>query len=363
MPHAIKRSAAKEIGFENLAHPPLTQAIAIVKGMSIVSPCSLDVIYTNKIRATHKTIPTNSPYPISTNSIIGDHLKAFSYLIEERGIRGGLTDGGRDRKVVYDYSPRVVKKSHVKSSAVIPVNEEKETIHLVIEQVKKAGVEEIIVVANGSDEVTISRAREAGAIVLVFKQRLGHNVPRAIGAMYSSGDVCLFLDGDIVISAKDLRPFLEAATNGIDVALNDLDCLLDEVHPLHSVSAAKYFLNIVCKRPYLTINTTTAIPHAIRREVMETVGYESLIVPPLFQLKSMMEGFTVGAVHFVDVARTNRIRKEHMKVKGLAVSTERILGDYVEAIAYLIHQTSDRGDFLPDRRRHDLLQEVIEDDS
>ncbi len=161
----------------------------------------------------------------------------------------------------------------------------KKTIANVIKEVRKAGVEEIIVAANGADEVTVKRAIEAGATVLHYKQRLGHNVPRAIGAMYSSGEVCLFVDGDIVISAEHLRPYLEAADQGVDVALNNLECLLDEVHPIHSVSASKYFLNIVCKRPDLTINTTTAIPHAIKRDVMEKVSYESLIIPPLFQLK------------------------------------------------------------------------------
>nr|WP_311591640.1 glycosyltransferase family 2 protein [Priestia megaterium] len=362
IPHAIKKTSAAKIGYENLAHPPLAHTIALLKGMSIVAPCSSDVIYTNKIRTTHKTIPTNSPFPISTNYIIGDHIKALAHLIEEKGIRGGLTDGDRNREVVSAYTPNVKRKTGVKYSAVIPAGEEKETIANVIKEVRKAGVEEIIVVANGADEVTVKRAIEAGATVLHYKQRLGHNVPRAIGAMYSSGEVCLFVDGDIVISAEHLRPYLEAADQGVDVALNNLECLLDEVHPIHSVSAAKYFLNIVCKRPDLTINTTTAIPHAIKRDVMEKVGYESLIIPPLFQLKSIMYGFMVQPVHFVDVARTNRIRKEHMKVKGLAASTQRILGDYVEAMAYYISQTSERGEFLPDIRRHDILFEVLKNE-
>lgn len=105
--------------------------------MSIVAPCSSDVIYTNKIRTTHKTIPTNSPFPISTNYIIGDHIKALAHLIEEKGIRGGLTDGDRNRDVVSSYTPSVKRKAGVKYSAVIPVGEEKETIANVIKEVKK----------------------------------------------------------------------------------------------------------------------------------------------------------------------------------------------------------------------------------
>lgn len=138
---------------------------------------------------------------------------------------------------------------------------------------------------------------------------------------------------------------------------------IDQVHPLHSVSAAKYFLNAISKRPDLTINTTTAIPHAIKREVIEKIGYESLIIPPLFHLKSLLAGFTVKAIHFVDVARTNRIRKEHLKTTGLPQSTERILGDHIEAIAYLLNQTTERGLFLKDTRRHDILSEVMRDEN
>ena len=122
-----KTSAAK-IGYENLAHPPLAHTIALLKGMSIVAPCSSDVIYTNKIRNTHKTIPTNSPFPISTNYIIGDHIKALAHLIEEKGIRGGLTDGNRNREVVSAYTPSVKRKAGVKYSAVIPVGEEKKRL-------------------------------------------------------------------------------------------------------------------------------------------------------------------------------------------------------------------------------------------
>lgn len=237
----LSKTSAPKIGYENLAHPPLAHTIALLKGMSIVAPCSSDVIYTNKIRNTHKTIPTNSPFPISTNYIIGDHIKALAHLIEEKGVRGGLTDGDRNREIVSAYTPNVKRKTGVKYSVVIPVGEEKETISSVIKEVKKAGVEEIIVVANGADEVTVKRAIEAGATVLHYKRRLGHNVPRAIGAMYSGGEVCLFIDGDIVISAENLRPYLEAADQGIDVALNNLECLLDEVHPIHSVSLCEIF--------------------------------------------------------------------------------------------------------------------------
>ena len=72
---------------------------------------------------------------------------------------------------------------------------------------KKAGVDEIIVVANGADAVTIKQAKLENVIVVEFAKALGHNIARAIGAMRSTADICLFVDGDFAIPAKKLIPF------------------------------------------------------------------------------------------------------------------------------------------------------------
>lgn len=49
--------------------------------------------------------------------------------------------------------------------------------------------------------------------------------------MHATADICLFVDGDFAIPAKKLIPFLHAIEDGNDVALNDLQCLLDMFHP------------------------------------------------------------------------------------------------------------------------------------
>ena len=77
------------------------------------------------------------------------------------------------------------------------------TIRSVIQEVKKAGVDEIIVVANGADGATIEQAKSENVIVLEFTKALGHNVARAIGAMHATADICLFVDGDFAIPAKN----------------------------------------------------------------------------------------------------------------------------------------------------------------
>lgn len=96
---------------------------------------------------------------------------------------------------------------------------------------------------------------------------------------------------------------LRAIEDGSDMALNDLQCLLDIFHPADPISMGKYFVNLVAKRPDLWNNSLTAVPHAIRKKVIEKIGYDSLIIPPLAQMKAILEGFSITTVEFVDVIK------------------------------------------------------------
>lgn len=357
IPHAIKKTALEKIGWRALACPPLAYSMAVLNQLKIVAPASVDVIGTNKIRPNHHGKMEGSPFSFSTSVIIGDHLQAISRLIAERGPRGGLTDGNRNRSFLHHYpQPSKPRDKKAKFSAIIPAGKEPDTIKGVIDEVKKAGVDEIIVVLNGADKQTKQRAMDAGAEIVEFKDPLGHNIPRAIGAMHSTGEICLFIDSDFIVKAEDLVPFLKAAEDGVDVALNDLECLLDLYQPLHAVSAAKYLLNSALKRPDLTMNSLTAVPHAIRRNVIERIGFDYLMNPPLFQAKALLEGFNVKPVHYVDVVKPNRLRKEHIRVKGRVASTDRILGDHVEAFSHLFHVINDRCGYTDGKRKWEFLE-------
>jgi glycosyltransferase involved in cell wall biosynthesis len=79
---------------------------------------------------------------------------------------------------------------------------------------------EIVVVDNGSRDGTAAIARQLRCRVKRFEHPLGHDVGRAVGAALAAGDVCLFLDGDMVLEVVDMRAFVEAIESGVDVALN-----------------------------------------------------------------------------------------------------------------------------------------------
>lgn len=354
VPHAMSRAALRQIGWSNLADPILAQAIAIDKKIKMCCPISVDVIQKNRIRPVHTDVSQGSPYPQSTSRIVGDHLLAMKYLIDKKGSRGGFTDGNRNRKLLQRLiAPSFAKKA--RRSAVIPVGEEKRTIRQVIRSVRLAGVDEIIVVANGADQETVRYAQEERVLLIPFKKPLGHNVGRAIGAAYATGDVCLFVDGDFVIPPDDLVPFIEAVENGVDIALNNVECLLDQFRPIDKISAVKYFLNLAAKRPDLLNNSLTAVPHAMHRRVIEKIGFKSLAIPPRAQVLAIHHGFSIQAVHAVDVVNPNRIRQDHLPVKGIIPSFDRILGDHIEALELLLSLTNDRGMFTDGNRRRELL--------
>lgn len=177
--------------------------------------------------------------------------------------------------------------------------------------------------------------------------------------MHATAEICLFVDGDYAIPAKKLVPFLRAIEDGSDMALNDLQCLLDIFHPADPISMGKYFVNLVAKRPDLWNNSLTAVPHAIRKKVIEKIGYDSLIIPPLAQMKAILEGFSITTVEFVDVIKTNRVRPEqHEFVNGRISAFDRIFGDQLEAIAYLLQHTDERGGFTDGDRDREIIQQL-----
>ena len=115
--------------------------------------------------------------------------------------------------------------------------------------------------------------------------------------------IFVYLSMVILLFQGKTNSILHAIEGGNDVALNDLQCLLDMFHPADPISMGKYFVNLVAKRPDLWNNSLTAVPHAMHKKVIEKIGYDSLIIPPLAQMKAILEGFSITAVDFVDVIK------------------------------------------------------------
>ncbi|PWW07360.1 glycosyl transferase family 2 [Paenibacillus cellulosilyticus] len=236
-------------------------------------------------------------------------------------------------------------------SVIIPVMNERRTIRRVIREAFAVHPStEVIVVANGTRDGSSVIAKKAGARVIEYAEPLGHDVGRAVGAEAARGDVLLFIDGDMVISASRLRPFVAAVLReGVDVALNDYSG--PTAKPIvHSVVLAKHALNAMLQRPDLNGTSMTAVPHALSRSALTAVGAESLAVPPLAHAKAIRLGLRVKAVHHVNVGKLNPPRRERERMKPLEYV---IVGDHLEALEWVLGRGDDRCGFVDQtRKRH-----------
>lgn len=225
--------------------------------------------------------------------------------------------------------------------AIISVMNEETSIQHVIEQLNRLALDEIIVIVNGSTDYSFEKIRSLSPAVIVhYKSPLGYDVGRAIGAKMSTSEVILFLDGDIPIVAEDLVPFIYAIEKGYDVALNNLSPYISIFAQRDSVTMMKEFLNRALSRPDLAANSLTAVPHALSRKAIETIGHKNLIVPPKAQVLAVAKGLKIGSPIHVDVITKNRVRAKNTGETNPV--SKMIIGDHIEALAEAIKLSGSR---------------------
>jgi glycosyltransferase involved in cell wall biosynthesis len=103
--------------------------------------------------------------------------------------------------------PRVV--------ALVPARNEEDLVGATVRALRTLAVDEVVVVDDGSEDETASRALAAGATVLSIPRSAGKG--RALeGALrrLAACDVWLFADGDLGDSARGLAPILAAVLSG-----------------------------------------------------------------------------------------------------------------------------------------------------
>lgn len=223
-------------------------------------------------------------------------------------------------------------KAAARLSVIVSAMNEERTLPRVLEETAKLRAAETIVVLNGCTDTSFERARRCREAVIVhMPEAAGHDVSRAIGARLARGDILLFVDGDIPIPAAKLKPFVRAVADGADVALNDIDPLLPPFRRSDAVTRSKQFLNLALGRDGLGAASMTAVPHAISRRALDTVGAAALMVPPKAQAIAIAEGLRVVSPATVNVIRGNRKRGAGNTGAGNPVAA-LIAGDHAEAL-------------------------------
>ncbi|QOR35721.1 glycosyltransferase [Clostridium sp. 'deep sea'] len=241
--------------------------------------------------------------------------------------------------------------------AFIAAKNEEATIVNVIENAFKAGVHKVIVVANGCTDNTALLALNCGAEVIEFKYALGYDVGRSIGLKHAPGDINIVLDADFVLQPEDLKPFIYAVANGVDIALNDLNPLYSKYAKLDKISILKYTLNLIIDRSYLGINSLTAVPHALSRKAVNILTAKSFAIPPKALVKAALNDLNIQAISTVDVFKPNIIRPQIHQNNGIDLAEELIIGDHLEAINYYLFKTNWRGGRTDLGRKRELVNE------
>lgn len=350
VPHALSRRALQQLGPLAFCVPPVAQARAICTGLQVKVVGQVQVGTLNRDRGqVHEGE--------MRRLIIGDCLEGIAVIVDDRGSRGGFTDLGRKRELLRQMPMQPI--SRAMTVAVVPSQGEN-SLQGVVDVLKLAAMDEIRVVLNGATAESAREARFRGAVkVDYFDDAVGHDIGRALGCMQVESERYFVTDADIPLQALDVVRFLEAVDDGVDIALNHLDALLTKARQVDPPSIVKRFLNLACDRPDLGVASMTAVPHAISRRALQDVGIEYFGVPPMAQVRAILAGLRVEAVHTVDVVKTNA-RRPHLHAATAGRPLEKlIVGDYAEAIAYLQAERGVRVSFPDTVRRRDIAERYI----
>ncbi|WP_238590802.1 glycosyltransferase family 2 protein [Paenibacillus beijingensis] len=233
-------------------------------------------------------------------------------------------------------------------SVIIPVMNERKTLARVLRQAEQIHPRyEIIVVANGSTDGSVQIARQKRVRLIEYPYPLGHDVGRSVGAKAARGEVLLFIDGDMVIPAGKLRPFVKAIMErDADVALNNYSGPTGK-KKVHNVVLAKHALNELLGRHDLEGTSLTAVPHALSRQAIQVLGSAVLSVPPLAHAKAVRLGLKVATVNKVNVGKINPLRRRRERVTPLE---HLIIGDHLEAIGWMIEHDDGKAQWPDDEQ-------------
>lgn len=228
-------------------------------------------------------------------------------------------------------------------SVVIPAYNEEGRISQVLANLSVLPVDRLIVIANGCQDRTLEEVRrfqDKRLDLRVFEQKLGVDVPRAVGAKiayeYGSQGV-LFVDGYMTGKfAEVLLKLMERINNGWDMAL--LNCYpvipyrhRDSLSYLTTFFRAKLNrrLNLFDK---LGIASPSHGPHALSRRLLEVVPFRELAVPPVSLVLAHQAKLHIGVAAGIP---HEELQSKPGDARHWELTAQTIIGDCLEALCVL----------------------------
>jgi glycosyltransferase involved in cell wall biosynthesis len=254
-------------------------------------------------------------------------------------------------------------------AAVIPARNEARKLAKVITNLSRLPINLLLPVINGSTDTTLKEIlalKLPQAKVIYFRQALGIDVARAIGARYAldqNAQAVLFIDGDMTGNfQQNLLELLEAVQNGVDLALTDCYPGFNR-HQLLTYKALRFraYLNRLLGLNYLGVASPSHGPHALSRRLITSFPLNELAIPPVALVLTKQHHLTI------QVATTLAHFRLASTIKGSEHATrieETIIGDHLEAICLAqgrprrrVFQNKNYNGYHHERR-FDLLQAV-----
>lgn len=128
--------------------------------------------------------------------------------------------GGYKKRIIIEEGKAVLNEKTI--AVIIPVLNEEATLPLVLRDIPRPLVDEVVVVDNGSSDATPSIAKEMGATVLVEKRR-GYGYPCLRGMEYlktRKADIVVFVDGNYSDHPEEVIRLVDPiARDGYDMVI------------------------------------------------------------------------------------------------------------------------------------------------
>ncbi|WP_078548384.1 glycosyltransferase [Litchfieldia alkalitelluris] len=365
IPHAFSKKALATMGIKALANPQLANAIAISKNLNIKISNDINVLKMNKKRANH-TAKKGEVMSEAYQRMHGDTVEACYYLLETYGSRGGYSNGNRKNQYYEEYKDKGLKNVNnripVEVSIILSISDYSVYLRHLIDNIIHDNFE-IIPIVHGASEKIRAYLHSCNLDFIDIPEYIGHDTAFAIGAEIANGEQLIFHDTAIPIDQYELVPFIQRLKKKeADIVINNQNILDDddteEIHyvgkleSMHPVHIGNYFLNITIGKNDLTISSPIVVPYGMTRKALDLIGPHSLINPCLLHMKAAHMNLTVATAGEVDIK--GRINES---VVPVILNHDRILGDFMEALAYWTSIYGPRGNFFDGRRKRHLLGE------
>lgn len=115
------------------------------------------------------------------------------------------------------------------------------------------------------------------------------------------------------------------------------------------------------EREELKINSLLDVPHALTKEVVQSIGYECFVNPIVAHLRLLQSKWRISRHCAIDVITPNKFRPFQHAAYGtnLSQSEKRMIGDHIEAVAARILSSDERGGYYDGNRKRDSVYHTL----